>query len=290
MNGFKVMFWNAQGLQQKYCEFKQFIRDEDIDIACINETHLTNKITIDPIPDYICIRQDRESHLGGLLTLIKRNIKFEELTMVKTDLMEYTTFFINAERPFIITNAYLPGGAKTKDIKSYLATDLNKLLDHLNYPIFLVGDLNAKHKQWNCKRNNAAGKILLDKTRNEALNISFPLEHTYAPASDKKSPSTIDLIITNSKLEWTRPYVKDLFTSDHLPVFFQISGGDNYKRLPCDNNNSKPNFSKANWREFRLHLDKYLDTTIQKVIKSKVSDMTPRTIDDSVEELTEAIQ
>lgn len=45
--------------------------------------------------------------------------------------------------PLIIINAYVPGGAKLKNIKTHLENDFNILLDNIKYPVFLVGDLNA---------------------------------------------------------------------------------------------------------------------------------------------------
>lgn len=286
MHGLNILFWNAQGISKKLKEFIDRLRVEEIDIACISESHLTNNMTLPDIPNYHVIRHDRATHLGGLLTIIKDTISFKEINLGSTSLLEYAAFGIKSLTNFTLINAYLPGGAKSKDIKSNLRHELDILLDNHRQPVFLVGDLNGKNKHWGCKCNNAAGKIILEKTCSGPIEISFPKEHTYHPLSKKKSPSTIDIILTNGSLSWSTPYVKQILSSDHIPVFFKIHTGTEPRTMNYDN--KRPNYGKTNWKEYRQTLNKGLETAAPMLLQQ--DSLTNEEIDFYVNELVTTTQ
>lgn len=56
----KLLNWNANGLQRQFYEFKHFLHDQKIDIACLTETHLNNSNKMN-IPGYIIYRKDRNA-------------------------------------------------------------------------------------------------------------------------------------------------------------------------------------------------------------------------------------
>lgn len=155
----QVVFWNAQGIGRKYNEFEKMLIDDNIDLACVCESHLSCKSDNLVSRNFNIIRQDRPTHMGGLLSFVRNGIDFKELNLGPTDLLEYLAFLIEGKNPFIIINTYLPGGAKLAQIKSHLKNDLYLLLNQ-NLPFFLVGDMNARNTSWNCTKNNTAGKIL----------------------------------------------------------------------------------------------------------------------------------
>lgn len=66
VNKYKILHWNANGLIQNSNELKVFLKINQIDIALISETHLTNK-SIARIPNYQIYRTDQpdnRSHGG----------------------------------------------------------------------------------------------------------------------------------------------------------------------------------------------------------------------------------
>ena len=69
------MQWNAEGLVKKKTELENILKEESIDICCIQETHLKKDKTF-KIRGYQCIRTDRagDRNKGGVLTLVKVNI------------------------------------------------------------------------------------------------------------------------------------------------------------------------------------------------------------------------
>ena len=43
MNCLKICFWNANGLSQHKEELEHFLRDKQIDVMLVSETHLTQR-------------------------------------------------------------------------------------------------------------------------------------------------------------------------------------------------------------------------------------------------------
>lgn len=255
MSALKIMYWNAQGMYGKFNELVELLRVEEIDIACISETHLTSNMTLKDIPNYHTIRKDRITHLGGLVTLIKQNIKFEETDCGQTGVIEYSaTSILEGNTKFILCNTYLPGGARSSEIKLNFKKDLQNLLSYNNnhHGVIMVGDINAKHKSWNNPKNNAAGNILYKFSQTSNYLVAFPPDPTYVPMTNKKKPSTIDLLISNGVISTSRPYTKNILTSDHVPVFTRVHITH---RSSTMTSNNRPNFFKTNWKAFRETLD-----------------------------------
>lgn len=128
MSAVSVMYWNSQGVYGKVNELSALIADEEIDFACISESHLTDRMQIKGFNGYSMIRNDRATHLGGLITLIKNNINFKEINLGQTSLLEYSAVAFGQNYRNIIINTYLPGGAKNDLISRHLKNDLEMLL------------------------------------------------------------------------------------------------------------------------------------------------------------------
>lgn len=281
MSELNIMQWNAQGLARKIIELNELLRNDNIDVICISETHFTDNSSPKFNDNYHLLRQDRPSHLGGLLTMIKKDIDFTELNLGLTSVLEYQATLIHASKRVLLINAYLPGGADRQDIKANFLIDLKNILLKYDIPIILTGDLNAKHRLWNNTKANEAGKILLNFTRTFNFMILFPSDPTYAPMSNKKSPSTIDLIITNGKINCSSPFVRKIFTSDHLPSFFKIMT-DTAKATP--HTKLIPDYRKTNWKKFRDSLD----NVFLPVLNSEIPLDSSSLIDTAVRTLQEA--
>ena len=71
----KVMQWHAEGLMRKKTELEHIMNKENIDICCIQETHLQGDKTF-KAREYQCFRTYRggDRRKGGIITLFKSNI------------------------------------------------------------------------------------------------------------------------------------------------------------------------------------------------------------------------
>lgn len=95
--------------------------------------------------------------------------------------------------------------------------------------------------------------------------------------STKKSPSTINLLSSNNKVDCSRPYVKNILNSDHVPVFFNIHT-DTLIKLQCNtlklNNMLNPIMSM-------IHNSKLTTDLIDETIHS-LTTATTRAADESI--------
>lgn len=75
----KMALWNARGIRYKKDEFFHFINTNNIDVCCV--TWLNENISI-KLNNYYCYRYDRQQvRGGGVVILIKKNIKYELLPL-----------------------------------------------------------------------------------------------------------------------------------------------------------------------------------------------------------------
>ena len=79
-----ILHWNAEGIQNKKAALSERLKQQDIDIACIQETHLKENIRLN-IRGYQIIRQDRNDRIkGGIMILVKNCIPYQDFS-VETD-------------------------------------------------------------------------------------------------------------------------------------------------------------------------------------------------------------
>lgn len=72
-NNIKILNWNANGLKRQENEFRFFLSNWAIDIACVTETHLHSNLKFN-VPGYETYRKDRaaEKASGGVALIIKK--------------------------------------------------------------------------------------------------------------------------------------------------------------------------------------------------------------------------
>ena len=69
-----ILQWNAEGVFNKKVPLTERFHKENVDVACIQETHLNTNHRA-PIRGYQTFRMDREGrHKGGVLILVGNNI------------------------------------------------------------------------------------------------------------------------------------------------------------------------------------------------------------------------
>lgn len=257
------MYWNAQGIKSKTEELGRFLNRTNIDVVCLCESFLKgrNRFSID---GYTCIRKDRTiGRLGGLLILIRNGLVFNEIISPHTHLVESMSIEITCNNKQLkIINTYLPGGTSDAQIQSHYRNDL-VAMTNTNEAYFVVGDLNSKHSNWNCSSNNTAGIILDTFTTTNNVFVEFPASHTYCPMSTFKRPSTIDLLLTNHKINISSIETKSIFSSDHLPVIVKADMCVEFIRT------LRYNYRYADWTKFRNIINSKLDTIMFSPMNNK---------------------
>lgn len=259
---FNLLLWNANSIHDKIDELYHLMTNNHIHIAAICETFLKPHHKLQTHTDFIVHRADRsEGRGGGVAIIINKYISHKLLTHINTKLIENISVEVFDEKnnSFIISSIYLPGGTSHQLIKQHYVQDLKKLMK-FHKPYYLCGDINSRHREWNCFSANQAGKLLYNEYCINNFQIKYPDEFTYHPSSKKGNPSTIDLVITNG-LHKISEFKCTPLSSDHLGVSFTIFTEDKFKSMPDE---FSYNYQMADWDRYRKiihHHSRYLPST-----------------------------
>ena len=145
----KVMQWNAEGLMRKKRELEHRMNKENIDICCIQETHLQKDKTF-KARGYKCFRTDRggDRRNGGIITLIKSNIN-AYMSSSSNDGAEQHTITVNTlKRDILLVNYYCPNNVN-------LALHNTHVRDN-NF--IIMGDFNSHSQIWGYDHIDARGE------------------------------------------------------------------------------------------------------------------------------------
>ena len=103
------MQWNAEGIFPKKMPLAQRLKSENIDIACIQETHLTEdrRFTIRGHETHSMPRKHRTK--GGVMILTRNDITAEEFQVNTNEQSEIHGIKLKAEQhELVILNVYSP--------------------------------------------------------------------------------------------------------------------------------------------------------------------------------------
>lgn len=251
----KLLNWNGRSVLRKQLEFFDFLQRHEVDIAAVSETWLRTANSFHH-PNYVCLRADRQTEDaargGGVMLSIKRGIKYEQIDFT-TKVIEAIGIKVDCSGTRIkIISVYFPG-ARHRGDWHHFRNDLRKLTEG-DIPTFVVGDLNARSRQWNCSKGNKAGSQLLQVLAAENFFIHAPDSHTFYPTGRGRA-STLDIILSNNLVNMTKPAVVNELSSDHLPVLFTVD--TNPSEIATDN--TKYCYARANWRRFQRVINERID-------------------------------
>lgn len=219
-NKLKIAVWNANGLSQHKLEVQAFLRDQQIDIMLISETHFTtrNKFNISNYTVYDTKHPDGKPH-GGTAIIIKKGIRHFELSKYSEDHIQATSILLEEWSGQCTLSAIYcpPRHAITQDqFSNYFQTLGDKFL--------AGGDYNAKHVRWGSRLTSTKGRQLWNSICVNKLTPISTGQPTYWPTDRNKIPDLIDFCVTkniNSRYISAESYY-DL-SSDHSPVVVTLS-------------------------------------------------------------------
>ena len=247
----KILHWNCEGANEKINTILDSIKNDDIDIALLQDTrikeHPDNK-DIFKLDGYATYSTPHELHgKKGLATIIKNSIRSDE--HVNPDIGNHTHVLsikitFNAQT-FLVHNIY-----RTESLVPY--PDFSPLFTDI--PGILGGDFNAHHWSWGSSNNSPMGSALYNQITESNYLLVKPLSPT-------RKKSFIDLSIVHSSL-WlsTKWEINDSFSSDHRAVQLTIT-------LPKNDVGITTSFSpkwilkKADWEQYKLTITSISNST-----------------------------
>ena len=237
-----VMQWNAEGVFHKKDELQHLLLNKDIDICCIQETHLKEGKNFKIRGYQKPFRLDRADRTkGGVLTLVRNNLHA----------IEVNTHLDGAEYQ------YLKVQSKSKEvslINYYCPNDRPLSLDSIDVPqssFLMVGDFNSHSQSWGYDHADARGDELEDWQDDNKLILVNDADDTptFFHRGWRKC-STPDLAFCSEDIHRgiKREVGTQLGGSDHKPVFITVESNV----IPIDSPQPRWNYKKAKWSLFAI--------------------------------------
>ena len=231
-------------MMKKKLGLAERLHKENIDIACLQETHLNVNHRF-LVRGYETFRLDREDrHKGGVLILVRTTIIAQELRVNTNQLAEIIGIDIKLhDRTIRIYNVYCPLALTCMNV-----TDNNCLV---------LGDFNSHSERWGYKETDRRGDEVEDWETDTNLHLLNNEEDdpTYYSRS-WLTTSTPDLAFATDDLftRTIRAVFSQLGGSDHKPIKLSINLDPKIPQAKCL---PRWNYKKANWILFESLSDTY---------------------------------
>lgn len=285
----KVLYWNANSLFKKIIELYLFMTVHKVDVACVSETFLKQNDILHSHPEFVveslCRSDTGDRRSGGVAIIIRRSLHYELLRAPHTKLIEAIgiKIKINGNRTMNLYSVYLPGGTSNRDINTHYVSDIKTLIRQARSNYAICGDLNSKHRFWNCSRANRAGKLLYDAYCSNDFMIFHPDTPTHYPTTASYRPSTIDLTLSDGRYRMSN-FDCHSSDSDHNIVTFDIKLNEPINerdrgKVPC--------YKLTDWQKYQQTICNKLEP----LSSSTLNDIsTTDQIDQLIDKLTGAIK
>ena len=248
----KLASWNVNGLRSCLTKgFLDYVRDEDPDVICLQETKLQPDQAVFDLPGYhrYFNSADKKGYSGtAVLT------KTEPLSVTYDfgdDIHRHEGRIITAEYPdFYLVCCYTPNaqdGLKRLDYRMQWEDDLRAYLQSLDAvkPVVYCGDLNVAHEEIDLKnpRSNRGNAGFSDEERGKmtellAAGFTDTFRYLYPDvtgvyswwsyrfrARENNAGWRIDYFIVSDRLRERVAEASirtDVFGSDHCPVVLEL--------------------------------------------------------------------
>ena len=253
---FKIVLWNANGLNQRNLELKTFLVNHNIDVMLISETHFTEKsfLKIYNYDIYITNHPDGKAH-GGTYVIIKRSIKHREIAHFKKDYLQATNVIIEDQNgPVVLSAINCPPKHSIKDM------EFTEFFKTLGNRFIAGGDYNAKHAWWGSRASISTprGRQLFTAMQKDNLFSISTGEPTYWPTDNNKLPDLIDFAIVKN-IDQKLFTVKSCYdlSSDHSPVIIEINS-----KITSTSKTTLMYNIKTNWQMYKDYIDNNLSCNV----------------------------
>ena len=257
-NCLRLMQWNANGISGKITELLTFIHSNNINIATIQETKLTNKTKPLITPGWAAVRLDRHKNKGGgllmlindMIPIVNNTAAFPQSADPHLDQQGISITMPNCHQLHIRSIYILP--------RSSCSAGHNASITHLlsnNKMSLFVGDINAHRSRWDTKTNkDERCEQLADKIDVADYTILRKNEATRLLTNGRSTSPDITLVSNDIALlsDWS---VSTSLASNHLPILITI----NSELTTIDGpRRTYINFKKGDWAHYSEACDKYL--------------------------------
>ena len=235
---FSCVCLNARSILPKRFDLFAYICCHQIDILAVTETFLDSSISDAEIcpSNYVVFRRDRSRHGGGVLIIVRDDLK----CLPRNDLNCFCNELLWLEistsiGPLLFGVFYRPPSQSVADI---LALN-NCLLSIARYPIILCGDFNVPTIDWSVTFPTLSSPVA--NTLCDLVRDNFLQQLVLSPTREN---NLLDLVLTNQPdLILDVTVVDNLPLTDHDAVKFTLCAADALQ-TPCKR--TLYNYKRAN--------------------------------------------
>ena len=269
----RVLQWNAEAISTKIPELAARLKEDDIDVCVVQESHLQEGRRTAHIDGYKPIRADRiAAKHGGLLAYVKMSLTVEEIGKVAVEATEVSTFRIKMSRNkwVHISNVYIPPVNSKGQDSIKLRTDAIPALKSS----LICGDFNAHSILWDYSvEPDDRGGELVDWVFENNLCILNNGDGTRTNRTNGKL-TTPDVTMCGSdwqgKAEWC--VAEPIGSSDHLPIVITING--DVKHQSVQGKRAKWRDKGVDWSLYREELEQKMEGLEELPLLGRIAKMT----------------
>ena len=207
------------------------------DVILLNNTSIKEKERI-KIFNYNVYQKNKYNENNAVMALaIKRGLIHQVLDDFEEDVLAVKIDTIKG--PILVSTAYRP-----PRVVDYPLADVLKLV-RKNMPIYILEDLNARHRMLGHNDNNEAGTIINNLIVRDLAVFVGP---DFGTRVEQFGLSKPDNILRNNQAFLNYAITEGKLTiSDHMPILFTVSTAAIVRETT-----RKKQYSKTNWELFKL--------------------------------------
>ena len=242
-----ILSWNCNGLVGSSLELTRFLTENNVVVACLQETKLGPRSRQPNFPGFAVLRVDRQGGGGGLVTLVHHSVAYTQLVSPINDgVCESIVIEASlANTPTKIANVYIPPASSSPP--NYVAS----LAPFFALGAIVVGDVNGHEEEWSAAQADVRGAAF----SGEIDNANYVVMNDPDIATRPISTSSPDVALAPPSLalnfDWS---VTTTLNSDHLPISLRFPDDS----PPARNGKRFTNFRKADWPSFSFAVDALL--------------------------------
>ncbi|GFX78670.1 hypothetical protein TNCV_31101 [Trichonephila clavipes] len=240
---------NINGTQKKCAELSDILNENNIHVACLQETRLNSKLHFN-VKGYATIRKDRVSGAGGGIAFLVKTpeIKYIEILPTSNTSSSTEAQAINillSNDTITLVNVYHPDNSPidTNILQDLASTSADTKM--------IWGDFNARSPSWGCKILDSKGDQLEDLADDLNLTILNTGENTYVSKTNGTALALDIFAISYASANNAHWKVLDAAISDHFPVLTTLP----IVQEPTTQEKWSRKFRKANWDGFTQELE-----------------------------------
>ena len=255
MDSLTIIQHNVNQWKKKAFSLSTIYRSLDPDIILINDHSLLNSTPL-KIYNYITYTSNKDNSLyRGTAIAVKYTLKHHIIDDFETDLLAVK--IETSLGPVTIASDYIPPSRTYFHMPDYA-----KLLN-TPHPVYILGDLNARHQVLGHTSTNIVGdflKMCFDQEKLKHLGPHFP---TYVNSRFATSP---DIVLSNYNTYHNIHLTPGPVTaSDHIPIIAKISLSP--IQIPI---RPRPQLSKADWPKIKEELENIAIPTKENPTKNDI--------------------